>query len=106
LTTPSRQATTVGDPFFDFVARKTGSDFKDVWTILTGSVDERIKLALSGVDHDEDYCYSVLEAATDGEKVAILQQNENDAATVHGARQQRFCWPEPAAWIPWNAPNW
>ena len=64
----------VGDPFVDFLARKTGDDFKNVKTVLTGTVEDRIKLALSGLDDDEEYCYSVLESASDQEKVDVLNQ--------------------------------
>ncbi|WP_156750365.1 hypothetical protein [Mycobacterium sp. 852013-50091_SCH5140682] len=73
----------VGDPFVDLVARKTGGDFKNVKTILSGTVADRISFALSGLDDDEDYCYSVLEAASDADKVAILQQAET-AGTTRG----------------------
>jgi hypothetical protein len=81
---------TVGDPFVDFVARKTGGDFKNVKTILTGTVEERIRLALSGWDDDEDYVYSVLEAAADKDKVAILNQKPDDAASVLGLMKSKL----------------
>ncbi|TCO59805.1 hypothetical protein [Actinocrispum wychmicini] len=81
----------VGDPFIDLLVRKLGGDFGGVQTILTGTLDQRLRLAMQGMTDDEDYVFNLLEKhATTPERVDILKQDPKDAATLNGLMRNKL----------------
>src|SRR5262249_34921218 len=81
----------VGDPFIDLLVKKLGGDFGDVNTILTGTLDQRLRLAMRGMTDDEDYVFNLLEKhATLQERVDILKQDPKDAGTLNGLMKDKL----------------
>lgn len=80
-----------GDPFVALLVKKLGGDFSKVETILTGSLDKRLRLAVQDTNDDEDYVFNLLEKhATLAERVDILKQSPKDTATLNGVLKDQL----------------